>query len=143
MKALTIKQPWADGVVRLGKHFENRSWPTNHRGPVAIHAGLGWDKEGVEFIKRIHPHRLSEGFFAEAARRTGRIVGLAEIAACVRLEDHPVDSLGPWATGPFCWSLRGVRELEYPLLIKGALGLWNLPELTVKQIEDQLLLARR
>lgn len=56
----------------------------------------------------------------------------------MRLEDQPVGSLGPWAMGPFRWTLRGARELEYTLLITGKLGLWKLPELTAKQIENQL-----
>ncbi|MBN2077483.1 MAG: ASCH domain-containing protein, partial [Spirochaetes bacterium] len=38
MKALSIRQPWAELILRGIKDVENRSWSTNHRGVMAIHA---------------------------------------------------------------------------------------------------------
>jgi hypothetical protein len=38
VKALTIRQPWAYAILRLGKDVENRSWRTHYRGPLLIHA---------------------------------------------------------------------------------------------------------
>lgn len=38
MKALTLWQPWASLVARGEKTIETRSWPTDYRGPLAIHA---------------------------------------------------------------------------------------------------------
>jgi hypothetical protein len=37
MKALTLYQPWATLVAIGKKRIETRSWPTNYRGPLAIH----------------------------------------------------------------------------------------------------------
>jgi hypothetical protein len=42
MKALTIIQPWATLAAICAKHIETRSWPTNYRGPLAIHAAKGF-----------------------------------------------------------------------------------------------------
>ena len=47
MKALTIWQPWAGAAAAGIKHNETRSWYTNYRGPLAIHAAkqsiqTGW-----------------------------------------------------------------------------------------------------
>jgi len=39
MKAITIIQPWATLIAIGAKHIETRSWSTNYRGPLAIHAG--------------------------------------------------------------------------------------------------------
>jgi len=39
MKAITIYQPWASLIACGAKRFETRSWATNHRGIIAIHAG--------------------------------------------------------------------------------------------------------
>lgn len=39
MKALTIKQPWASLVAHGIKEIENRTWKTNYRGKIYIHAG--------------------------------------------------------------------------------------------------------
>lgn len=40
MKAITILQPWASLIACGAKQYETRSWKTNYRGPIAIHAGL-------------------------------------------------------------------------------------------------------
>ena len=39
MKAITLHQPWATLIALGVKTIETRSWPTKHRGPIAIHAG--------------------------------------------------------------------------------------------------------
>lgn len=41
MKALTLRQPWASLIPLGAKTIETRSWRTNYRGPLAIHAGSG------------------------------------------------------------------------------------------------------
>lgn len=38
MKALTVTEPWATLIAIGAKRIETRSWPTDYRGPVAIHA---------------------------------------------------------------------------------------------------------
>ena len=48
MRAITIRQPWAELILRGEKDVENRSWRTNHRGLLLIHAGLGADTEYFE-----------------------------------------------------------------------------------------------
>jgi len=40
MKAITLWQPWAGFVAAGMKRMETRSWPTGHRGEVAIHASM-------------------------------------------------------------------------------------------------------
>ena len=39
MKTITVKQPWASLIVEGVKDIENRTWKTNFRGRVLIHAG--------------------------------------------------------------------------------------------------------
>lgn len=38
MKVLTLHQPWASLVTLGAKRIETRSWKTEYRGPLAIHA---------------------------------------------------------------------------------------------------------
>ena len=45
MKALTLWQPWATLVAIGAKKIETRSWKTNYRGPLAIHAAKRIDKK--------------------------------------------------------------------------------------------------
>ena len=45
MRGLTLTQPWASLVAIGAKRIETRSWSTNYRGPIAIHAAKGFPKE--------------------------------------------------------------------------------------------------
>lgn len=45
MKGLTLTQPWATLVAIGAKRVETRSWSTNYRGPIAIHAAKGFPPE--------------------------------------------------------------------------------------------------
>jgi hypothetical protein len=38
MKAISLWQPWASLLATEIKKYETRSWATNYRGPIAIHA---------------------------------------------------------------------------------------------------------
>jgi len=38
LKAITIWQPWASLIAIGEKQYETRSWKTDYRGPIAIHA---------------------------------------------------------------------------------------------------------
>jgi activating signal cointegrator 1 len=54
MKCLTLTQPYAQLIALEQKHIETRSWPTNYRGPLAIHAGKGLAPVGgVRGLKRL------------------------------------------------------------------------------------------
>ena len=48
LKVLTLRQPWATLVAEGIKKYEFRSWKTNYRGKVLIHAGTGIDKEDMK-----------------------------------------------------------------------------------------------
>ncbi len=41
MKTLSLLQPWATLVVMGVKQIETRSWRTDYRGPLLIHASKG------------------------------------------------------------------------------------------------------
>lgn len=50
MKALTIRQPWASLIALGVKTIETRSWKTDYRGPLAIHAGAAHVHHGNFFM---------------------------------------------------------------------------------------------
>ncbi len=52
-KAISVRQPWAEAIIRGGKNVENRSWMTKYRGLIAIHAGMATDDSVFfEFVTR-------------------------------------------------------------------------------------------
>ena len=51
MKALTIKEPWATLIIEGYKEYEFRSWKTNYRGKILIHAGKSIEKDRAKKFK--------------------------------------------------------------------------------------------
>ncbi|MDR0475572.1 MAG: ASCH domain-containing protein [Treponema sp.] len=102
IKALTIKSPWAQSIIRSGKEIENRSWSTSYRGPLLIHVSL-------------IPNYLESGM----------IIGIVDLVDCL-----PPGNLftvhNRWAEpGYYHWILKNPREFKEKIPAKGALSLWN------------------
>lgn len=57
MKAITLWQPWAT-LAALGLKHETRSWGTDYRGPIAIHAAA--KKPDTRDIPASTVHRMIE-----------------------------------------------------------------------------------
>jgi hypothetical protein len=72
-RAISIRQPWAHGILHLGKDVENRPMRTDYRGRILIQASLQIEREEARKLK-LDPDEL----------RTGAIVGSVEIVDCVR-----------------------------------------------------------
>ena len=45
MKAVTVKQPWAGLIMAGMKDIENRTWETEYRGKLLIHASSKYSKK--------------------------------------------------------------------------------------------------
>ena len=65
MKVLTSKQPWATLVAEGIKKYEFRTWKTNYRGRVLIHAGAGIDKKELARFKDLNLEYPSKKIIAE------------------------------------------------------------------------------
>lgn len=137
MKSLSVKQPWAWAIMH-GKLVENRTWTTSHRGPIAIHAGKGWDRDGEEspLVQQAWQAAGKQLFkldpsFGEIA--LGAVVAVAELAGVcsspIGRDGQLMCDCGPWAAaGQWHWKLTDVRPLAEPVPCRGALGLWTLPD---------------
>lgn len=126
MKALTLTQPWASLVALGYKRIETRSWSTEYRGPIAIHAAKAFPPDCRRFagteraIGRI-PDRLPIGAVIATAR-LARIVRTECISGLIpALERH----LGNYERGRYAWFLEEIEALPEPIAARGALGLWN------------------
>lgn len=140
MQAITLHRPWdyAMSDLALGdllKLIENRSWkPTSVIGQrIALHAGLKYDYDGAEFIKKTLgvstiPHResgvivattLVVGWVAKGKNgqpTTANAPGLVEIAEA-----------SPWFFGPIGWVVAETRPLARPVACRGSQGLFPVP----------------
>lgn len=123
MKALTVKQPWANAIIRLGKDVENRSRPTSYRGPLFIHAGLTYSQEGIDFL------RARGQWPTEGANVTGKVIGTVGVVDCHHADDcyDGVEHCSEWAMPDnYHWVLTKPKPLEHPFPAKGKLGIWNI-----------------
>jgi len=122
MKALTIKQPWACLIVGGYKQYEFRSWKTNYRGKILIHAGLSVEKD---VINKFDNYNLDY--------ENGAIIGEAEIVECILVDEWFDNELrkvnnevyGNDHIGQYAWKLENIKKYNNPIYLKGKLGLWN------------------
>ena len=142
MKAITVKQPWASLIVEGIKDIENRTWKTNFRGRVLVHAGmaktsglmaryLSYDQH-IEFRKKVGYSGLD---FLEPL---GCIIGSVEIVDCVI--NHPsilaekTINKTYWKDGKnyiekvkpiYNWVLSNPIKFKKPISAKGKLSFWE------------------
>ena len=123
MKVLTIKEPWASLIINGYKEYEFRSFKTNYRGKVLIHAGLTLEKNNA--IK-FNNYNLDYG--------KGEIIGEAYITDCILVTDefeNKLYNINPLVYGKsehsrvYAWKLENVIKYNNRIPCKGKLGLWN------------------
>lgn len=122
MKIITLKQPWATLIREGYKVYEFRSWKTNYRGELYIHAGKGVDKKAMEKIKHLNL------VFPQS-----KIVAKVTLKDCIQLdksigkEIHNKNKLiyGIHTDG-YAWLLTDVEKINSEEVINGKLGIWNL-----------------
>ncbi|NEQ64761.1 MAG: ASCH domain-containing protein [Symploca sp. SIO2D2] len=149
MRCITLHQPYAT-LIALGlKHYETRSWATNYRGALLIHAAKknaatnqiqainlflgeqGLPKELNEFVKTAHELPV------------GCVVAIVDLSKCLKMADgwgadpdpplletiiqtksYLERSVGYWKPGRYAWRLEDIHALPKPIPCKGKQGLW-------------------
>lgn len=131
-RALTVMEPWASAIIHAGKNIENRPWPIQHRGPLLIHAGRGYDQGAPPALRERFP-RVMHG-----PRGGGKFIGVVHVIDC-----HPTPQIADddeLFNAPRCthrcakwgdpqanwhWELADPRPLVEPLAARGQLSLWR------------------
>ncbi|WP_051864904.1 ASCH domain-containing protein [Streptosporangium roseum] len=123
LPALTIRQPWAWAITHGTKRIENRTWTTQHRGPLAIHAGTRIDRGALDDMRiRGTAHNLGQ---ARPDYELGAVIAVAQL---VHIHSCTRGLCSIWsAHGQHHWELTDIRPLAEPVPCKGRLGLWPLP----------------
>src|SRR5438045_3194340 len=101
MLALTIREPFVFEIFEGIKVMEYRTWPTDHRGPLAIHASVskaslvkGWRNIVID----------DDGTKASERFVFGVLVGFVDVTGCT------------WdaEAGCYAWHLANPRRLAMP-----------------------------
>lgn len=123
MKVLTIREPWATLIIEGYKKYEFRSWKTNYRGKILIHAGLSLEKNNSKKF---------ENYNLEYSK--GEIIGEAELVDCILVDEKFNEELlkiNPVVYGQsnhsmvYAWKLENIKKYQTKISVKGKLGLWN------------------
>lgn len=124
--ALSIRQPWAWLIVNGFKDVENRSWRTNFRGDVLIHASKGMTRDEYDScltdciaIARRYPEYAGciPPAFDELER--GGVVGVATITDCIERSESA------WFFGKYGFAMSNARPLPFRPC-RGALSFFDI-----------------
>jgi hypothetical protein len=136
IKALTIRQPWAELILRGRKPYELRSWRTHYRGPLVIHAAMRVDTEESKQLG-LNPDKLTTGSFVGFAI-------LSDVRPYTKADARLLRKRkagGGWRPHLFTWVLKKPRRIS-PVKVKGRLGLFKVPKVVERRV-DKVLSVRR
>lgn len=124
MKALSIREPYATLIKDGIKYIETRSFKTNYRGPLYIHAC----KTKIKIKEELKPLIKSELNY-------GHIICKANLVDCVYMDEEFIKNIkkenynnyicGYYEVGRYAWILKDILVLDKPISVNGQLGLWN------------------
>ena len=125
MKVLSIKEPFATLIKDKVKIYETRSWKTNYRGEIYIHAGISSSKAvNVKIAKKYLKSDINPGY----------ILCKCELVDCIPMTKEFIDYIyketkeydyGRYEEGRYAWQLQVLEVLPEPIKAKGKLGIWN------------------
>lgn len=133
VKVITIKQPFATLIAAGLKEYEFRTWKTNYRGKIYIHAGLGTDRKAIEKFK---------DYNLEYPK--GEIIAVAELVDCIMIDEEVKKELQAknslvysgvihdTSFQGYGFQLANIRKVK-PISVKGKLGLWNYEPETLEE----------
>ena len=144
MKALTLWQPWATLVAIGAKRIETRSWSTNYRGPLAIHAARTTKGHEACFREPFRSTLEAYGYRVPLNAPHMSIIAICELVEVLPTEEvrevvaNRELAFGDFADGRFAWLLEDVQRLGIPIRVKGAQGLWEWEPEPLRQLGLEL-----
>lgn len=121
IRALTIRQPFPELILRRRKPYEIRSWKTNYRGPLLIHSAAKVKTDCAE----------EAGLNADTLM-TSAFVGIAvlsDVRPYTRADSKLLNqrrAIGGWSPGLFSWVLKKPIRFSRPIKANGKLGLFRV-----------------
>lgn len=128
MKVVSIIEPWASLIKEKVKYIETRSWKTNYRGKIYIHASLKKVQKNTEIINNLINLLKDKDF------KYGHIIAEANLVDCIYMDEEFLSKIkennqeyicGEYSLGRYAWVLENIKPLKEPIQAKGSLGLWN------------------
>ena len=137
MKVISIKEPFATLIMNGYKSIETRSWKTNYRGELYIHAsGKALAKEYLT-----NPYVLE--LIKDMNMNYGNIICKVNLVDCIYMDEEFLKkikeneqeyNLGLYELGRYAWIFEDVFPI-YPIEVRGKLNIWNYDDQTAIEKE--------
>lgn len=151
MKAISLWQPWASAIAVGVKRYETRSWTTQVRGQVAIHAAKKRSpNQRAIFEGWLEDHLPIRFAFEDGLELDFDSMPFGAIVAVATIDDVQYSgrllpdlseaeiALGDHGPGRFCWMLKDIRRLTRAIDCVGRQGFFNLPPDVEAKVTEQL-----
>lgn len=124
MKAISIRQPWAELILQGRKTIELRTWDTRIRGRVAVHTGTQVERAACEAYD-LDPANLVRG----------ALLGYVDIVGVVAVHQDNWDelreqhlALGDYPGPRKGWRLANPERSPQPIPMRGRRQFFNVPD---------------
>ncbi len=124
MKVISIKEPFATLIKENIKNIETRSWKTNYRGEIYIHASKVSDKRRTQELLELTK---------DLKMNNGNIIAKATLVDCKYMDQEFIKEIkqneteylcGYYEEGRYAWILKDIKKIK-PIPAKGKLNIWN------------------
>lgn len=125
---LSIKEPFATLIKEQIKFIETRSWKTNYRGTIYIHASLtrsDLNNKNADFKNLIKELSFNESYILCKCKLVDCIYMTEEYIEEMRTNNYQEYICGRYEVGRYAFVLEDIVPLEKPILAKGKLGIWQ------------------
>ena len=155
MKAISLWQPWASAMASDIKHNETRSWPTSHRGELAICSAKRKPSVGEALrLRNLFLYMDLPDYQSVMKLPYGCVLCVVELFACEpsKLFHAPhydgeyaktmapfESAFGDYTPGRWIWMTRSLRILKEPIPAIGRQGLFYLSADVEASVRHQMI----
>ncbi len=129
MKVLSLTEPFATLISEQKKHIETRSWKTNYRGILYIHASKTKtskkDLEDEALMSLVQNKKMHFDYIICKCTLVDCIDMTEDFVRNMQENNYQEYICGEYAVGRYAWILKDIEVLETPIQVKGHLGIWN------------------
>ena len=127
MKVISIKEPFATLIANGMKKIETRSWKTNYRGEIFIHAS------GKSLAKEFLTNDYVVDLIKDMDMNYGNIICRCNLVDCIYMDEEFIEyikqnpteyNVGEYKLGRYAWIMEDIEPI-YPIPAKGQLNIWN------------------
>lgn len=129
MKVLSLIEPYATLVKEKKKFTETRSWKTDYRGELYIHASI------TSIPKEWKENKTLMSLVDNISFSFGNIICKCKLVDCIYMTEEYVKEIkknnyqeyicGDYKEGRYAWVLEDITPLKNQIKAKGQLNIWN------------------